>query len=349
MLWTVKNTFLQVDNSSEGCGAMQRQRTDSVLENRDWRCGKGEFIASLPTVPTVDSLPGMPHNVPTVDSLLDWDSMSDASDIAENANLQFPNFQRESMDDAAGKVGETAMVPAFEVEKNDANIDGLTTLMLRNVPVHYSQSRLMMEINRAGFLGCFDFFYLPKDPRSHKNRGFAFLNFETTDSAKRFYEHFHGQRFQNHEVEEFICVVPADLQGFEANARRYASTQPGRRQQSQPVFFKALPMGVQLALPHSDIAPTQTLMQQEAEIQSALDYVNTEGVHIVQCQPQFHVPAFGADGLPDWPFPVAQPGLFATGQYPAAEPLADAMGCQQCITAKLQAQRFCTLCGSRCH
>lgn len=102
----------------------------------------------------------------------------------------------------------------------------------------------MREINSAGFLGRYDFFYLPMDPRSHANRGFAFVNFVTSEIAADFYRMFHSQQLKHFNSERSIAVMPADLQGFEQNANHYAASRVLRRKRatnSKPLFFRALP------------------------------------------------------------------------------------------------------------
>merc|ERR1719181_2298934 len=106
---------------------------------------------------------------------------------------------------------------------NGGGLSGCTTVMIRNVPFRYTQRKLMKEINSSGFLGCYDFFYLPMDPRSHANRGFAFVNFMSSELAEIFYNTFHGNFLRHYSSEQPLAVMKADVQGFEGNAEHYAS------------------------------------------------------------------------------------------------------------------------------
>lgn len=362
---SVKNTFLQLDSIFEmDSGAM----SDSVLEHkssrcaytrgrlvREWQCGalektnKNEMMCSssttdsLPTLSssfTVDSLPSIPTKMPSCD----WDFMDDTSDEVETAE-ESASTGLASFGDAESEGSGTKDIGACGIDWEDA---GLTTLMMRNVPFHYSQCALMMEINREGFLGCFDFFYVPKEPRTRKNRGFAFLNFESTHSAKAFYDYFNGRWLQNHEAEEPVSVVPAVLQGFEANARQHASVHPGRRQHSQPVFFKDLPSS-RFSLLHRETVVTDAV--RDVVMKTAMQYVTQEVAHVVQqtlehLQPQLQTPIVPVSDRPffatqnDWPS--------AMGACHVADSSANAMVCQHCVAAKQRALRFCTFCGSRC-
>lgn len=107
-----------------------------------------------------------------------------------------------------------------ELAAMGGGLSGLTTVMVRKVPPRYSQAALMAELNRAGFTGSYDFFYLPLAIRSKHSRGFAFINFLEPDLAEKFYRHYHGQflcKFKE-PMTEPLEIVPADTQGFEANA-----------------------------------------------------------------------------------------------------------------------------------
>jgi hypothetical protein len=131
-----------------------------------------------------------------------------------------------------------------DVAAAGGGLSGCTTIMIRHIPCKYSQRKLMREINSAGFLGRYDFFYLPLDPRSHANRGFAFLNFVNDEVAAEFYRQYHGQRLKHFNTGKVVAVMPADLQGFTQNATHYASARAMRRkraQHSNPLFFRPLP------------------------------------------------------------------------------------------------------------
>jgi len=52
-----------------------------------------------------------------------------------------------------------------------------TTIMIRNIPNHYSQHQIMKELEVLGFAGTFDFFYAPMDRSTKCTVGYAFVNF----------------------------------------------------------------------------------------------------------------------------------------------------------------------------
>ncbi|CAJ1368930.1 unnamed protein product, partial [Effrenium voratum] len=89
------------------------------------------------------------------------------------------------------------VLAAREAAAAGKGLSGLTTVMIRNVPSRYTQQKLMREINSLGFLGQYDFFYLPVQPHGRGNRGFAFVNFICPEAAERFYMALHGRMFRH--------------------------------------------------------------------------------------------------------------------------------------------------------
>eukprot|EP00928_Gymnodinium_smaydae_P060294 TRINITY_DN4390_c2_g2_i1.p1 TRINITY_DN4390_c2_g2~~TRINITY_DN4390_c2_g2_i1.p1 ORF type:complete len:457 (-),score=97.00 TRINITY_DN4390_c2_g2_i1:102-1364(-) len=116
----------------------------------------------------------------------------------------------------------------------------ITTLMLRNIPNKYTQNTLMQEINDNGFQGCYDFFYLPMDIHNRSNVGYAFINFEFPEDAKRFQDAFVEHRFQRFHSRKIGSVCVAHVQGLAANLSHFenrAVTQ-ARNDQYRPVVLK---------------------------------------------------------------------------------------------------------------
>lgn len=131
-----------------------------------------------------------------------------------------------------------------DIAAQGGGLSNCTSVMIRHIPCKYTQRKLLREIDGAGFSGNYDFFYLPMDPRSHSNRGFAFLNFVTSEIAYEFYRMFHSMKLKHFNSDKVIAVMPADLQGFEANAEHYTVSRTLRRKRvahSKPLFFRPLP------------------------------------------------------------------------------------------------------------
>jgi hypothetical protein len=56
--------------------------------------------------------------------------------------------------------GEEAV---YCIQSSEAERDGRTTLMLRNIPNKYTQEMVLQEVESAGLAEKYDFFYLPID------------------------------------------------------------------------------------------------------------------------------------------------------------------------------------------
>ena len=97
----------------------------------------------------------------------------------------------------------------------------VTTLMIRNIPNRYTQSELMTELREAGFDNKFDFFYLPMDHETHANFGYAFINFLDEREVGPFTKRFNGLKLNRFTSNKIIQIVPAQLQGFQANLQHY--------------------------------------------------------------------------------------------------------------------------------
>jgi RNA recognition motif-containing protein len=67
-----------------------------------------------------------------------------------------------------------------------------TTVMLRNLPNNYSRAMLLELLDAEGFVGTYDFVYLPIDFRMQASLGYAFVNFVTADDAEYSRTHLEG-------------------------------------------------------------------------------------------------------------------------------------------------------------
>lgn len=118
---------------------------------------------------------------------------------------------------------------------------GKTTVMIRNIPSVYSQKDLIAEVSRRGFAGSFDFFYLPMDFAKSANAGYAFANFVDVASVSALRKEFDGKRLELAPTStKLIQVVPATLQGYDANFAHFAHSAVLNHHKTEhsPVFLR---------------------------------------------------------------------------------------------------------------
>lgn len=115
----------------------------------------------------------------------------------------------------------------------------VTTVMMRNLPNKYTQGMLLEEINAAGFSKAYDFLYLPIEPETRSNRGYAFINFRDARLSWNFKAHFDSRQMNHSNSHKSITVVPAALQGFDANYQHYSKCRASKSApEMRPLFFR---------------------------------------------------------------------------------------------------------------
>jgi len=130
------------------------------------------------------------------------------------------------------------------VESDTANMTpipdewaAVSTAMLRNLPSDFSQRLLLDDLKEQGFLGGYDFVYLPLDPVTKLNRGYAFVNFVSAEIAWSFCLIYDGRVMGPNSNR--LCVTRAALQGFDANHAHHACTRVSRCDpEARPLFFR---------------------------------------------------------------------------------------------------------------
>lgn len=98
-----------------------------------------------------------------------------------------------------------------------------TTWMVRNVPNTYTQLDLMAELEDLGFVGAFNFLYMPVDKSSKASVGYAFVNFIAPSCSKRFAAAMQGHKFTRKGKNKEASISVAHMQGFAANLAYYES------------------------------------------------------------------------------------------------------------------------------
>lgn len=161
----------------------------------------------------------------------DWFSLSSApteDTLPFHQDLPFDRFISEPDDSFSGSGGDA---PAWG--------DNITTVMVRQIPRHYTQWMFLAEVNSGGFEGLVDFIYVPVDAKKKINVRYGFLNFIEAKYARAFRDKFDGAFLGDKMKQEGkpLGVHPASVQGYEANFTRFATRKAGQNSAFGPIFF----------------------------------------------------------------------------------------------------------------
>lgn len=97
-----------------------------------------------------------------------------------------------------------------------------TSVMIRNLPHDITQRRLLEELDESGYRGLYDFAYMPCCFVTGKGKGFAFINFIDTETAKSLAIRWHRSRcFGIKGAEPALNVSAAAIQGWAKNVAKW--------------------------------------------------------------------------------------------------------------------------------
>jgi len=179
----------------------------------------------------------MPHVPPSTASEEECDSniwLKQARDVEILGGATVPLYGAcaEELDENVWLNSQTWAPPQF----TSSMLCGGTTVMIKNLPSKYTPRLLMSELDNAGFMGQYDYLYIPTGSRKGKNRGFAFVNFASMAIAENFRCTFDGATLALHPVRRPLVIVPADIQGW-ANNVQHQQAAPTHPCRMTPVFF----------------------------------------------------------------------------------------------------------------
>jgi len=171
-------------------------------------------------------------------SMLQSEDMNYGSQLANNSRPSM--LQSEDMNygsQLASNSGSQA-VPGLLRE-------GVTTLMIRNLPLDMLQNDLIRELERCGLLDSCDFVYMPSSFGTRRGKGYAFVNFTNPDAAEVFFNTWHKSRRFGMAANVALNVSAAVVQGRDANVARWDSAKMRRVKNSnyRPYFPGATPTG----------------------------------------------------------------------------------------------------------
>jgi hypothetical protein len=118
-----------------------------------------------------------------------------------------------------------------------------TTVMARNIPPNFTRAMLTCLLDGNGFLGHYNFLYLPVDFGTLRSFGYAVVNFVTHADAVHFGHFFHGFQGLVDEAGNHMSGVvewSGALQGLENHVERYRDSpmmHPRVRDELKPMLF----------------------------------------------------------------------------------------------------------------
>jgi hypothetical protein len=135
-----------------------------------------------------------------------------------------------------------AMMPMGYMQYDPSVVtSGVTTLMMKNLPNKVTRDLLLKHIDDAWFANSYDFVYLPIDPDTKANRGYAFINFVKSECAAMFANHFEGKMLRSYSSGKVIHITPAAIQGFDANYAFYHKLRVNQRDpEERPLFLRSI-------------------------------------------------------------------------------------------------------------
>jgi len=160
-----------------------------------------------------------------------------------------------SMDTTHQSMDEVHAPVAPEKARKLADVlmgQGVTTLMIRNIPADVTQRHFLEELTRHGFGGSFDFFYLPCCFESKTSKGYGFINFISSEALGVFVNTWHTSRIFGHKSgEPVLNVSAAAVQGLSENVKKWSRGRRIRNPDLRPYIVPAGELKKDVAVPHS--------------------------------------------------------------------------------------------------
>mmetsp|Transcript_55362 Transcript_55362/g.101589 ORF Transcript_55362/g.101589 Transcript_55362/m.101589 type:complete len:421 (-) Transcript_55362:130-1392(-) len=157
--------------------------------------------------------------------------------VQSDIQMQFNNNEdyEESNDEDEAECWRPAM--QVQLFKDQQHTGPKTTLMVRNIPVMYTQEMLLMEWPNNN---TYDFLYLPYSCSMQRNLTYAFINFTSTAAACEFKKKWQKTRLAHYMARKPLNISFADLQGRDDNLLQLKKKRFWRIKikQCQPIIFE---------------------------------------------------------------------------------------------------------------
>jgi len=147
---------------------------------------------------------------------------------------QFPQAKFAVSEATLSRVQATSGNVAAGRLDSDSNA---TSLMIRNIPIQYTQDMLLKEWPNPGD---YDFLYLPIHIKKRCNNSFCFINFVNPQAAHAFAKKWHNERLQFYSSRKPLDISLAAIQGRLQNLRHFRCNKTMRlnNKSFQPVVFE---------------------------------------------------------------------------------------------------------------
>lgn len=147
--------------------------------------------------------------------------------VQADSTTRWADMADQVFHDHANSNSTAASAHAVAPAADDDNIpnDDRTTLMFRNLPNNYNRSTLLHMLDSEGFKATYNLVYLPTDFRNFAGFGYAFVNFESHEDARRAKMSFQGfARWRVPSRKTCDVVWSGPVQGLLAHTERYRNS-----------------------------------------------------------------------------------------------------------------------------
>ena len=139
-----------------------------------------------------------------------------------------------------GQRGERQLINLDDIASGK---DTRTTVMIRNIPIKYTDKMLQKEIEE--FNEKYDCLYMPYDYEKGGNKGYAFINFIHPLHILMFFEKFQNKTWTHFESKKICELNFANFQGI-AEIQKHAKNYKGLK---KPIFVTGLDSMKKLEIP----------------------------------------------------------------------------------------------------
>ena len=136
----------------------------------------------------------------------------------QSADTQPPRMASPSV---VGSVDGRSTARTADSGLQSSNQGGITTLMIRNIPLRFTPVSFRELVDEEGFSGRYDYLYMPMDFRSHRSLGYCFINFYEAESASEFTTKFSDRMFPSTNSDKVLAISAAARQGLHANVSSF--------------------------------------------------------------------------------------------------------------------------------